>query len=174
MRPPPQPSRPRWLKSSPPLNCRPAHRCASGWRTKCVTVCSPSLGGCGPCGASGSSWPSTPATNGATSLGLCRSAAKARPSSFYCPTANQQYSRLFLQQLAAREPEAVHVILWDGAGFHPGQGAPELPANVRLIALPPYSPELNPVEKLWDQLKDRLCNQPFPTLTFSTGGVAQS
>jgi len=25
-------------------------------------------------------------------------------------------------------------------------------------------PELNPVEKLWDQLKDRLCNQPFTTL----------
>jgi transposase len=83
---------------------------------------------------------------------------------FYCPTANQQYSRLFLQQIAARDPEAVHVISWDGAGFHPGQGAPELPANVRLIAFPPYSPELNPVEKLWDQLKDRLCNQPFPTL----------
>lgn len=72
---------------------------------------------------------------------------------FYCPTANQQYSRLFLQQRAARDPEAVHVISWDGAGFHPGQGAPELPANVRLIAFPPYSPELNPVEKLWDQLR---------------------
>jgi putative transposase len=83
---------------------------------------------------------------------------------FYCPTANQQSSRLFLQQIAARDPEAVHVLIWDGAGFHPDEGAPELPANVRLIALPPYSPELNPVEKLWDQLKDRLCNRPFTTL----------
>jgi transposase len=35
---------------------------------------------------------------------------------------------------------------------------------VRLMAFPPYSPQLNPVEKLWDQLKDRLCNQPFTTL----------
>jgi transposase len=83
---------------------------------------------------------------------------------FYCPTANQDSSRLFLQQLAAGDPQAVHVILWDGAGFHPGQGAPELPANVRLLTLPPYSPELNPVEPLWDQLKGRLCNRPFPTL----------
>ena len=66
--------------------------------------------------------------------------------------------------MAAREPEATHVVIWDEAGFHPDDGAPELPANVRLLALPPYSPQLNPVEKLWDQLKDRLCNQPFTTL----------
>jgi transposase len=57
---------------------------------------------------------------------------------FYCPTANREYSQLFLQQLAARDPEALHVVIWDGAGFHPGDGAPKLPANVRLIALPPY------------------------------------
>ena len=73
-------------------------------------------------------------------------------------------SQGFLQQLAAREPEAIHVVLWDGAGFHPDDGAPELPANVRLITFPSYSPELNPVEKLWDQLKERLCNQPFGSL----------
>jgi transposase len=83
---------------------------------------------------------------------------------WYCPTANLEASQSFLHQLAAREPEATHVVLWDGAGFHPADGAPQVPANVRLIALPPYSPELNPVEKLWDQLKDRLCNRPFASL----------
>jgi transposase len=77
---------------------------------------------------------------------------------------NLDFSQGFLHQLAAREPEATHVVLWDGAGFHPADGAPQVPANVRLIALPSYSPELNPVEKLWDQLKDRLCNQPFRSL----------
>jgi transposase len=83
---------------------------------------------------------------------------------FYCPTVNLENSRTFLHQLAAREPDAIHVVLWDGAGFHPGDGDPGLPAHVRLIALPPYSPELNPVEKLWDQLKDHLCNRVFATL----------
>jgi transposase len=83
---------------------------------------------------------------------------------FYCPTANQESSRLFLHQVAARDPEANHVVIGDGAGFHPGDGAPKLPPTARLLALPPYSPELNPVEKLWDQLKDRLCNQPFNSL----------
>jgi len=82
----------------------------------------------------------------------------------YCPTVNLEFSQGFLQQLAAREPEATHVVAWDGAGFHPDDAAPDVPANVRLIALPSYSPELNPVEKLWDQLKDRICNQPFGTL----------
>jgi DDE superfamily endonuclease/Winged helix-turn helix len=81
----------------------------------------------------------------------------------YCPAATLEMCQAFLQQLAAREPEAIHVVLWDGAGFHPGDGAPDLPANVRLIAFPPYSPELNPVEKLWDQ-EDRICNQPFGSL----------
>ena len=83
---------------------------------------------------------------------------------FYCPTVNLESSRTFLAQMAAREPEAIHVVLWDGAGFHPGDGDPGAPTNVRLIALPPYSPELNPVEKLWDQLKDRLCNRVFANL----------
>ena len=82
----------------------------------------------------------------------------------YCPAATLEMSQGFLQQLAAREPDAIHVVLWDGAGFHPDDGAPELPANVRLITFPSYSPELNPVEKLWDQLKERLCNQPFGSL----------
>jgi hypothetical protein len=78
---------------------------------------------------------------------------------FYCPTVNLEGSRAFLKQVAASDPEALHVVVWDGAGFHPAEGDPGVPANVRLIALPPYRPELNPVEKLWDQLKDRLCNR---------------
>jgi transposase len=82
----------------------------------------------------------------------------------YSPTVSLEASRTFLAQLAAREPEAVHVVLWDGAGFHPAEGDPGVPANVRLLPLPSYSPELNPVEKLWDQLKDRLCNQVFANL----------
>ena len=37
-----------------------------------------------------------------------------------------------------------------------------MPANVRLIQLPAYCPELNPIEKLWDHLKDVVCNQVYP------------
>ena len=46
-------------------------------------------------------------------------------------------------------PAGVHaVLIWDGAGFHTGEDV-VVPSNVSLIQLPPYSPELNPVENLW-------------------------
>jgi transposase len=66
--------------------------------------------------------------------------------------------------LGAHDPQAPHVLIWDGAGFHPADGTAGLPDNVRLLAFPPYSPELNPVEKLWDQLKDGLCNEAYASL----------
>ena len=55
-------------------------------------------------------------------------------------------------------------MIWDGAGFHQKPGAHPIPERVHLLALPPYSPELNPVEKLWDQLKDEIGNQLYETL----------
>ncbi len=39
-----------------------------------------------------------------------------------------------------------------------------MPARVHLIALPPYSPELNPVEVIGDLIKDRIANTLWPTL----------
>jgi transposase len=70
----------------------------------------------------------------------------------------------FYRQVAESDPAAVHVLLQDGAGFHLRDGDGRLPANLRLVTLPPYSPELNPVEGLWDQLKDVLCNRVFASL----------
>jgi transposase len=70
----------------------------------------------------------------------------------------------FLEQIAASEPAAEHVIIYDGAGFHPKPGVHTLPEHVHVITLPPYSPELNPVENLWDLLRDEVCNQAFDTL----------
>ncbi len=69
----------------------------------------------------------------------------------------------FLKYLADSEPDAEHVVIWDGAGFHQKQGKHPLPDRVHVIQLPPYSPELNPIEKLWDILKDGLCNRIFHT-----------
>jgi transposase len=90
---------------------------------------------------------------------------QAQAEFLYCPTVSLEGSHRFLRQIAAREPEALHVVIWDGAGFHPRDGAAGLPDNLRLLALPAYSPELNPIEKLWDQLKDHLCNRVYASLT---------
>jgi len=44
------------------------------------------------------------------------------------------------------------VLVLDGAGWHGGH-APVVPDNVSLLTLPPYSPELNPVENVWQHLR---------------------
>ena len=45
-------------------------------------------------------------------------------------------------------------MILDQAGWH-GSNALAAPANITLVPLPPYSPELNPVERVWLYLKER-------------------
>lgn len=56
------------------------------------------------------------------------------------------------------------MVIADQAGFHLKPGDARLPRNLRLEPLPPYSPELNPVEKLGDLVKDAICNRLYPNL----------
>jgi transposase len=61
----------------------------------------------------------------------------------------------FLDCFAASLPKGVHAaLLLDGAGWHTA-GDLAVPANVSLIFLPPYAPELNPVERIWLHLRER-------------------
>ena len=80
------------------------------------------------------------------------------------PEVTQVGTALHLQEIVKTDPSAIHVVIYDGAGFHLKDGAPGVPENVRIVQLPPYCPELNPVEKLWDMLKDDLCNRVFESL----------
>lgn len=72
---------------------------------------------------------------------------------------------LFLEELSSRYPEHHIALVLDGAASHIGK-ALQIPANVTLIPLPPYSPELNPVENFWKELKKRgFYNRVFTTLS---------
>ena len=63
--------------------------------------------------------------------------------------------QVFLDRFAATLPRGVHAaLLLDGAGWHTA-GDIVVPANVSLVFLPPYSPKLNPAERLWLRLRDR-------------------
>jgi len=78
---------------------------------------------------------------------------------FLClPEVNLEMSDLFLRHLAASDPEAEHIVIWDQAGFHPKPDLHAVPDRIHLVALPPYSPELNPVEAIGDMIKDRIGN----------------
>lgn len=80
------------------------------------------------------------------------------------PAVSQKWDGLYLENLAATDPSAVHVVIRDQAGFHLRDGDPRLPERVRIVDLPPYSPELNPCEQLWDQVKDEIGNRVFATI----------
>ena len=60
----------------------------------------------------------------------------------------------FLDGLSRSGKPNVHSIMFvDGAGWHSSEEL-VVPKNITLYYLPPYSPELNPIERLWDYLKE--------------------
>lgn len=62
--------------------------------------------------------------------------------------------QLFLDEVAQRYTNENIIMVLDGTGWHRSLRL-ELPDNLRLHFLPPYSPELNPQEHLWDELREK-------------------
>lgn len=87
----------------------------------------------------------------------------------HLPGVSLEWDRAYLEDLAASDPAAIHVLVRDQAGFHLREGDPRLPERIRIVDLPPYSPELNPCEQLWDIVKDETCNQVFATVAALRG-----
>lgn len=70
------------------------------------------------------------------------------------PRANIYAMNLHLQEISTQVTPGAHaVLIVDGAGWHKTGGELSLPANIGLLHLPPYSPELNPVENVWQFLR---------------------
>jgi transposase len=70
------------------------------------------------------------------------------------PAANTEYINAHLQELSTQvSPGAIAVLIWDGAGWHQAGGRLELPGNIVLLPLPPYAPDLNPMENVWEYLR---------------------
>ena len=71
------------------------------------------------------------------------------------PALNSSLFQFFLEQLAATAPAHFHLLVLDNGAFHKAYSL-RRPPNVGLLFLPPYAPELNPIERLWQDLKDWL------------------
>ena len=82
----------------------------------------------------------------------------------FLPCVSKDASAAFLQALAATDEHSIHVVIQDQAGFHLKAQEEAVPKNVRLLPLPPYSPELNPVERIGDLIKDATANRVFGSL----------
>ncbi|SCC93009.1 transposase [Thiomonas sp. X19] len=84
--------------------------------------------------------------------------------SLVLPWVNAETMSLFLAEVAQRHSSEFVVMVMDQAGWHLA-GELIVPANMRLIFLPPYSPELNPAEHLWDALRaESFANTVFADL----------
>ena len=74
------------------------------------------------------------------------------------PHANADAVSLHLAEISRQVAAGAHaVVVLDGAGWHQTGGRLRVPGNVSLLRLPPYSPELNPQENVWQYLRQ---NQP--------------
>ncbi len=91
--------------------------------------------------------------------------ATGRAEGLIAERLNAGVVQTFLDQLSATIPPGRHVVLvWDRAGYHVAK-ALVVPANLTLVRLPPYSPELNPVERLWLYLRQHhWSNRVFPNI----------
>jgi len=76
-----------------------------------------------------------------------------RLASLILPWSNTDTMSIFLRHTAQTFTGEFCIMLLDGAGWHHAN-ALEIPENMALLFLPPYSPELNPVEHIWSHLRD--------------------
>lgn len=73
--------------------------------------------------------------------------------SLVLPWVSAETMSLFLAEVGQRHADEFIVMVMDQAGWHLAADL-TVPANMRLIFLPPYSPELNPAEHLWEALRE--------------------
>jgi transposase len=76
------------------------------------------------------------------------------------PYLNADNFQIFVDAFAQAFGDSLNILVLDKSGGHTAQRL-KLPDNVCLVFLPPYCPELNPIERLWRDLKDDLAWQQF-------------
>jgi transposase len=71
------------------------------------------------------------------------------------PAPDTECFQIFIDTVAKRYSRDLILLLVDGAGNHSSDDL-VLPGNIMLHALPPYSPELNPQENIWDEIREKI------------------
>ena len=76
---------------------------------------------------------------------------------------NSKIFEKYLKALSKYKPNEYKVVVIDNAGFHSVRNI-EIPENIYLLRIPPYTPELNPCEQIWQYIKKRYKNKNFETI----------
>ena len=96
------------------------------------------------------------------------SPSDAALDSLVLPHVNTPCTQVFIDEVATRYRHENIVMVIDGAGWHKSR-ALRLPKNLHFLRLPPYSPELNPQEQVWAQLREQF----FPNRVFDSIGALE-
>ena len=87
-----------------------------------------------------------------------------RMTALLLPWANTDMMNIFLREVSKDFSEFLVIMQVDQAGWHKSKDL-KIPENIRLLPQPPHSPELNPVEHLWEELREKACpNRAFKSL----------
>lgn len=70
---------------------------------------------------------------------------------------------IFLEKLTQENPDEIHIIQLDNALIHTAKKL-KIPENIILLFQPPYCPEVNPIERVWEYIKYRLRSLWFTDL----------
>jgi transposase len=80
------------------------------------------------------------------------------------PSVNTEGMNVFLAELSQEYLSDRVALIMDGAGWHKSADL-KIPENIKIFFLPPYSPELNPVERLWLYIKKNILpNKIYKTI----------
>ena len=81
------------------------------------------------------------------------------------PRTNTVCMNIFLKELSLKYPDDYILLIVDKAAWHTAK-ALEIPKNIELFSSLPYTPELNPIEMIWDELREKgFRNEAFQTLS---------
>jgi len=76
---------------------------------------------------------------------------------------NKEFFIKYLNDFSNENPKELKIIVVDNAAFHSTKDI-ELPDNIILLRIPPYCPELNPAEKIWQWMKSKIAMKIYDTL----------
>ena len=77
--------------------------------------------------------------------------------SLIMPYANTESMNIFLSEFSKNFKDYRIILAMDRASWHKSKGLMN-PENIRFLLIPPYSPELNPVEHIWDYIREKFFN----------------
>ena len=68
------------------------------------------------------------------------------------PYCNTDCMNAFFKELSNEYPNDTILMVCDGAAWHKSKGL-KIPENIQLLHIPPYTPEMNPIEQIWKQIR---------------------